>query len=748
MANLPNQSELSFSITARTAILLGRENISSPTVAVLELVKNAYDADASNVIVRFRNASTSKGTINIIDNGHGMSWEDITTKWMVIGTDNKQIDPISPNGRRKVGEKGIGRFALDRLASETILETTSKYEKTEPSYRLRIDWEKFSNSPKTLNEIKHPIETLDRRSKKFGTKISLKNLRDQWTKLDYERLYKNLVVLIPPFDKKLVGFNIKLDCDEAPELSGNIRTPLSEAAIFKMRCELNSKGDIKIIITTREDSPDGKFRLFKKYNRAWDDLFDSPVAPSCGPAYFEFYFYLRDSMALKGLDISTKQLRDYLDVYGGVRIYRDGFRIRPYGDPGGGGDWLDLNTRRVRNPGGVASNEKWVVGENQVAAGVFISSENNPDLKDQTNREGLIINQAYSDLRAFALKCIEIFETDRQAYERGKAPVATPVNVDQSLIDAKQKLTKELDKLEEAIDSLKEGPEKTILSDALQQMQNVQNSSFAQVEELYQSEQQDTISKMQLLQNAATVGIAVATLGHEVLRSGHHIIDSVQRLNKRFKELMLISDEKIAEYLSRLNRHGTILYSVASFSLGHIDRDKRRRQRVNTDNSIQKLVDDNLRELCSTNSAEINFLKGNVPDIYVYPYEIESIVINFVTNSIAAFQRGRTRISERQIEIETAYIEEQNQIQIIGRDNGPGIPAGDKQRIFDIYSTKVDDEGKPYGTGLGLVIVKDIVESYNGSIIVNEHSNKESMKGAEFIVTLPLPQISGTKKGT
>jgi len=104
-------------------------------------------------------------------------------------------------------------------------------------------------------------------------------------------------------------------------------------------------------------------------------------------------------------------------------------------------------------------------------------------------------------------------------------------------------------------------------------------------------------------------------------------------------------------------------------------------------------------------------------------------------------------MAERQIEIETVYNEKQRSLQIVARDNGPGIAEDDKDRIFDIYSTKVDEEGKPYGTGLGLVIVKDIVENYKGSIAVHEHSSKETMRGAEFIVTFPVPKERGPKKG-
>ncbi len=330
MSNPTTPTELSFSITARTALLLGRENISSSTVAILELVRNAYDADATEITIKFRKASTKSGTIEIIDNGHGMSWDDIITKWMVIGTDNKQISPYSPKGRRKVGEKGIGRFALDRLASHTTMETTSRLKSSEPTYHLEINWDKFVNTPQSLQDIKHPLKVIERH-RRTGTRILLENLRDTWIKKDYEVLYKNLIVLIPPFEKKLAGFSINFDCDEAPDLSGRVQSPLTEVALYKMKCDLDENGGTKIIITTRDGSEDKKFRRFKNYHRTWRQLADTPsIKPSCGPIHFEFYWYLRETPT-KSLGISLRQLIEYLDIYGGVRIYRDGFRVKPYG---------------------------------------------------------------------------------------------------------------------------------------------------------------------------------------------------------------------------------------------------------------------------------------------------------------------------------------------------------------------------------------------------------------------------------
>ncbi|TEU21877.1 MAG: sensor histidine kinase [Anaerolineales bacterium] len=744
------QNELPFFITARTALLLGRESISSPVVAVLELVKNSYDADAKSVTVRFRKASTPEGTIEILDDGHGMGWEDIETKWMVIGTDNKLREPISPGGRIRVGDKGIGRFALDRLASQVILETTPKPAErgpAEPTYRMAIDWDGFVNTTKALHEIPQPIRVLQRQEKS-GTHLLLRGLRDSWTRREYVRLYRNLVVLVPPFESKLKGFNIRFDCDEARDLSGRIRSPMAKAALFKMRAKLDENKQVRISITTRDGLPGGRLRPFKRYRRTWQELFDipedQPVQPQCGPLEFELYFYLRASSALKGTGITVTQLREFLGIYGGVRIYRDGFRVKPYGDPGGAGDWLGLNARRVTHPAGVTSGSRWVIAENQVAASVFISRQTNPDLRDQTNREGLFDNQALRDMRSFVLKCIEVFETDRQQYERSKLGPEPPT-VEEVLEEAEQDIIEGIDRFGEVLVTQTDSPQKTVLADALDQFREAQVERFEAVRTTYQAEQQEIVNKHQLLQNLATVGIAASSMGHEVLEASRKVMYVVKQLGDHIASLTLLFDDKVEQYMKRLYRYSQIIYSISNFALRHTGRDKRRRDKVNVNSLIQELHKETLQEICTTNEADITLKLGDVPDIYAFPYEIESIVVNFVTNSLAAFRRGRIPMANRHIQIETRHNESDRQLQIIARDSGPGIPKGDTERIFGIYSTKVDDEGRPIGTGLGLAIVKDIVDSHKGSIEVKEHGNV--LPGAEFIVTLPVPRKRGRRKG-
>jgi signal transduction histidine kinase len=731
---------LSFSITARTAILLGRENISSPHLAVLELVKNAYDADAKRVTVRFRKASTNKGTITFIDNGHGMNLDDLERKWMLIGTDNKQTNPISPEGRIKVGEKGIGRFALDRLASEVIVRTTSKYALEEPTYELSINWKKFENTNKELQSIKHPLKILPR-SNTGGTRLELSNLRDRWESKDYKNMYRDLSSLIPPYGQKIQGFSINFDCDEAPELSGSLKSPFSEAALYKIRAKLNDKGQVSITITTRDSSENNQFRIFKKYtDRPWSELFDSKnegiPKPECGPIEFVFDFYLRTSKSAKGTGITLGKLRDFLDSFGRIHVYRDGFRIRPYGDRQGG-DWLDLNKRRVRHPAGVQSKKagRWVVAENQIAGALFITRDGNPNLVDQSNRGGIMTNQAFRDMRAFVLKCIEIFETDRKSYELSKLP-SEPESIDEEIDTVKDQLAESIDEIKDIINEQPDSPEKEHLLNVILTYKQDQSEKLESVGHKYKDEKVATITKMQLLQNQATVGIAVSSMGHEILGTSRKVLTATRKLVDRINKIMLIADEQIDVYVKRLRRYSHIIYAVSSFSLSHIGQNKRRRQSVNINNLIDTLNKEMLIDLAKANETQIESILGDLPNISVYPYEIESIVLNFVTNSLSALKRGGIPLSERKIEIETSHDKKNGQIILSVRDSGIGIPLEDTDRIFQLYSTKTDSENRPIGTGLGLLIVKDIVDNYKGKIKVINKGQK--LPGAEFIVTLPV----------
>ena len=147
--------EVSFKFNSRFSQLIGRNLISNPIVAVSELVKNAYDADANNINVEFKNILSDTSILTITDDGEGMSFNDIATKWMMVGTDNKVHTPFTTKGRRKLGEKGIGRFSVERLAKKMILTSTKKGD--DFSISFLIDWDTYETYNGEFSELKHKV---------------------------------------------------------------------------------------------------------------------------------------------------------------------------------------------------------------------------------------------------------------------------------------------------------------------------------------------------------------------------------------------------------------------------------------------------------------------------------------------------------------------------------------------------------------------------------------------------------------
>ena len=186
-------------------------------------------------------------------------------------------------------------------------------------------------------------------------------------------------------------------------------------------------------------------------NRNWWELFNLPdgTIPQCGPLQFIAYFYLRGRAPISQTSISRAELDSYLDRYQGVRIYRDGFRVKPYGDPDSNADndWLGLNMRKVRNPAGIG-RPTWVVSANQVVGGIFISRSANPNLRDQTNREGLINNEAYRDLGKFALSGLSFLE--RVRYE------INPKSNGQGELDVRERISETQEELADTSKQIRE----------------------------------------------------------------------------------------------------------------------------------------------------------------------------------------------------------------------------------------------------------------------------------------------------
>lgn len=215
-------AKMKYKMSSRATILLGRESVSRVDGAIIELVKNTYDADAEFCYLCF---DVEHDRIYILDNGAGMTKDTIETCWMLIGTDNKRVEYLSTKNRVKSGEKGIGRFALDRLGSRCKMYTKHN---SEDLICWETDWSNFEKAGQIIDdveadfsycpdlrfedvipvEIKKGIARLakgadgDQFSLKNGTLFIISGLRDKWTDREKEKVIDVLGYLIPPVEQQ------------------------------------------------------------------------------------------------------------------------------------------------------------------------------------------------------------------------------------------------------------------------------------------------------------------------------------------------------------------------------------------------------------------------------------------------------------------------------------------------------------------------------------------------------------------
>jgi hypothetical protein len=349
-----------FRVSPRTMQMLGRESISSPITAIMELVKNSYDADAKLVKIIMRGVSHRDGSIIIDDLGEGMNWNDLHDKWLVISTDNKLQSPVTFRKRIKVGEKGIGRLAMNRLGDSANIITNKEGER---AIRLYLDWTRYEQEHGELHEILHPVSMLDiLPNAPAGTTIHITSLRDRWRANEIDELVDNLALMLPPWGNRVDEFSIELDCDERPDVNGPIQSPMIEVAEFTLRSEITVDGEIHHTLRHRSGA-------VSEDRRSWSEAFQelSPGAkPACGPLAAELLYYLTESVRVGDIRVDRASISNFLSQYHGIRIYRDSFRVKPYGDPGKDRDWLGLNLRKVRNPAAVTREGYRISGNHTI----------------------------------------------------------------------------------------------------------------------------------------------------------------------------------------------------------------------------------------------------------------------------------------------------------------------------------------------------------------------------------------------
>lgn len=714
--------------------------------------------------------------IYIIDNGTGMSEDILSTVWMNIGTSDKEINTISKKGRQKTGAKGIGRFALDKLSKATEVYTRQS---NNSLYRWTLDWELFEKA-QLINDVKAELEIVDDRTmeqiaasvvktkvdglidfeKNAGTIIHLNPIRDNWFNRDFRRVNKNLKSINPLTSTDRFAVNVlnkydsSLNFQTAQELFDRRRYD------YKVKAEVKS-GTINIVFDRNElDLSLNKVEAIKHgesfsvdlETEFWNDSafqkelrnkssFDGSVEysfkvedivnlndfsirdiESIGDFSTELFFLKSAASTLPILKkFNAAERKRWSENFSGIKIYRDNFKVRPYGDDGRYFDWLNLSERQQRNPGAPTNKAPWRVMPYQIFGEVLISREGNPNLTDSANRESLVENREYFLLREILLFIIEQFEADRQY----------PLQIFGNLVDRRYVEIRS-EKKQALVSRIK-----TELSDVKEDKfnQNFTNSDNSDEEAIISHPNTEFIDNeielaidrvtgefehseiINILMSLSSSGVMASTFAHEISGVATELNSRDSQLRMCIESILPESEYAGEDFLNpyTLLRNYSVVDKLLSAWLSVITTPLEKESRGNSIPSFNEGLDRIIqlwRPLLDSKFITIldEFSESNIAVENFNQLDLFLILNNFLLNS--AYYLEEKRSGERQIKI--SLFETQNSIILELSNNGESLSEQYKANPNYILKPGITAKPENEGTGLGMWILSEAVERNGG----------------------------------
>lgn len=772
-----NARDIEFNVNAYTARLIGRENVSKLEGAVLEIVKNAYDADARAFGLYY---CKRYDCIYIMDNGTGMKEDIIRKHWMTIGNSSKKEDYLTKKRRVQTGAKGIGRFALDRLADICHMYTVSE----DGGLEWIVDWRDFDGS-KNISEVKAHLfdsnETLLEYMKlnnwpnqsmaeevekkdftKTGTVFRLDGLHDEWTPETMDHLRNHLENLLPP--DVALDFRIFFFADDTDPVNAEIISANVESFDYKISFQVE-KQNLKIQILRNEfDFKSEAKTVFAEagFDEAEQRYFDGKIKELSLPfeqigernnviGNFSGVLYFnkisstkKDTERFFYKDITGR--KNLTKDFGGIKIYRDHFRVRPYGEYGDNDfDWLELSARRNRSPAGLGNPKgMWRVGSEQML-GIVDISRDNTNLDDAANRNGIQEGPGFSQLRRILLMVILEFERDRQFVGRKLAEYAKEKDALEAELEYMHRLAEERRKWEAEQKQKKEDPkggEPDTNADFVVEPEAPAldpkrvETLLDSMEERQEQEIQELRDEMKMLQTLATTGILANMFMHEIRTLTHNI---GQELDAAYEAIAYGKDMDAAF----VNIKEAIVFkkNFASWfgvTIDSIKKDKRQRKKHNLRIMLETFLNTWYQIL---KREEVDFYWTCESDIELrcFEFDIENIISNLISNSLYSFDReAETVLKKKEINLDIKKMEDGFCISYT--DTGWGLLPRYKERpelileAFESNRGKQPGEDDVEGTGMGMWIVYKTVLEYNGYIDLS--ANKEMDSGFKINITI------------
>lgn len=811
-------AKIPFKVSARTAKLIGLENFSNAEGAIIELIKNTYDADAKFCITVFdlvydeiekkNHGDTSekikvldktKSKIYIVDNGVGMTDKIISNQWMTIGTDDKLYSHTSQGGRVKTGAKGIGRFALNRLGTTTELYTISK--ETMSGHYWKVDWNDFDKTGAVVSQVNADLddkpnlnlktlltekfvgnqriqELIERESFDTGTIIEISDLNDVWEFEQLTKLFGNLEILLPP--KEQNDFDIHFFSTSEPEEFGKVKGAYYDDFDYKISAKYldDEEKTLEVDITrneldvdvmenrykelfdyktmkdfpyTLDDFKSKTIKLKTSLNEVFSSDVDADLISQIGKFGFTFYF-LKNTVSDDKQDgdvrkypyknFNSSNRKAWLKKFGGVKIFRDDFRIRPYGE--NGEDWLKLGERQAQSPGGAGQKlGGYRIRPNQIAGTINISRIHNDSFQDKSGREGIRENDVFDLFKNLLIEIIGLFENDRNTIMFHLSELYKKRNEEE---EAKRKAKEEADRINKEQEEEEQrqrdakgqtepkeedSPQTSDKDDSQGQDESPNEGptesekSMAKGIKILSQEIEDKDEEIRLLRNFASVGLIISSFAHEVKSLRSRLIPRTTFL---LKELATHLDEKSLNHLDKddnpfymirlIQEEDTKLKHWLEYSLNSLTRDKRERSNLNFGRYFESFRATWKKAIEQRNAKIV--LHGNNDDentIRAFEVDMDSVFNNLLSNSLNALKGSKKE--EKLIEISWKRVDDK--VEIIFSDNGKGLDQQYVNKPEDIFklleSSKKDKKGEVIGTGLGLYIVQSIIQEYNNSSI-------------------------------
>ena len=667
--------------------LIGRDLITDRITALFELVKNCYDANATEVTIKFHNAgiASSDNGISISDNGHGMSFEDVRDKWMVIGTSNKRRNPVSeaPFNRRCVGEKGIGRFAVDKLGD--YLEITTKQLTDTKWLSVKINWNEYQKTSEQEDEIRLFTEIENsyaylpaQKENEKGTKLNIQGLHDIWEKKDIIRLLRESSRIVSPYVQLTYPFKVHIIAEEynIDAWSDEFKVEASNLATVSGTITFNAeKGIQETLIFNPQTGKMEKHEIGLK---------------SFGGVSMQLYFFDKNAR----IAFRKKFPNEEID---GVKIYRDGIITTPFAE-------REEESDKKRDILGI-DKRLWQdlfnkVGTREIIGIVNITKDGNPQIIDATNRQDFTDTPEYRELKEFILLQIEAFDAYK-VYIRSTRPSRAVAKMD----DAGKALSELSRKLEHTIENVSPQVAKQLetLRDSVSQVaKNMEKAISAQNDEENERARHESmyarIASRQ--EDAINITHAVKTSMGKIHRQAGFFRDRFP--NESLDEYFELYAKQIYHEMVQLDRATDELFDYSRVNLPFTDINIKQLLEYLLNSYQEKFAEEGIKlEM----QIEDNLVL-NCNEMFFY-----DIVQNITDNAIKAMKNAETKVFRCMTK---AF---DDKLVIDFSDTGCGIPIEKREWVFGLYNTTTAEQG---GGGIGLYAVRLRVNALRGNVRVTD----------------------------